>query len=387
MSVYALIMAAGEGKRMGLGINKSMLPLWGVPMVWHTMEAFSGLVDGVVVVTRGEDIGAMCALLPNTVIVEGGKTRQQSVLRGLDALPADAEYVLVHDAARPFVSADLIKNCIESVKRHGSGVASLPVSDTIKQVDVHNMVIQTPPRSSLRAAQTPQAFPVAALKHAIETLEGRGETATDDASAMEAAGHKVFLIEGSAENRKLTTPSDLEWAEWHLSKKEKTWPRVGMGFDVHRLVEGRPLILCGVHIPYEKGLLGHSDADVALHALMDAILGAAAMGDIGGVFSDQDPAYKGAASTDLLKQVVWMTREKGFFTRQADITIVAERPKISPYVPQMRACVAEILSVTLESVNVKATTTEGLGFEGEGKGISAQAVVSVWERHWRGKTF
>ena len=485
MSVYALIMAAGDGKRMGLGVNKAMIPLRGVPMVRRTVEVFAGFVDGVVIVTRGEDIGAMRALMLDTVahdgdidsmcalsfdrrthgedigamralmldmvaydrdidsmcvlssdkrtrgenvdsmrassstkmtqsekintkyappstitVVEGGKTRQQSVLRGLTALPADAEYVLVHDAARPFVSADVIQNCIESVKKHGNGVASVPLCDTIKQVKQDHdkyIVIQTPPRNNLRAAQTPQAFPVTALKRAIEALEALGETASDDASAMEAAGHRVALVEGSEENRKITTPLDLEWAEWYLSKcetaknksqiapsmprknaKYKITPqRVGIGYDVHRLVEGRPLILCGVLIPYEKGLLGHSDADVALHALMDAMLGAAAMGDIGAHFSDRDPAYQNAASTDLLRKVAQMTREKGFFMQQADITIVAEKPRLSPYISDMRARVAEILSVALEKISVKATTTEGLGFEGKGKGISAQAVVSV----------
>ena len=452
MSVYALIMAAGDGKRMGYGVNKAMIPLRGVPMVRRTVEAFTGIVDGVAVVTRSEDINAIRALSPNIVIVEGGKTRQQSVLRGLNALPADAEYVLVHDAARPFVSAEVIQTCINSVKKHGSGVASIPLCDTIKQIKQGNgntTVIRTPSRNGLRAAQTPQAFPVKALKRAIEALEYLGETASDDASAMEAAGHRVILVEGSEENRKITTPLDLEWAEWYLSKNKMIkndtddynttkcetmerdtiecdtmkdranryamrsetssceiaqietmscknerseiarhlpWKdtqyeisrhRVGIGYDVHRLAEGRPLILCGVSIPYEKGLLGHSDADVALHALMDAMLGAAAMGDIGAHFSDRDPAYKGAASTDLLRQVVWMTRGKGFFTRQADITIVAERPRLSPYIDDMRARVAEILSVAVENINVKATTTEGLGFEGEGKGISAQAVVSV----------
>lgn len=377
MSVYALIMAAGEGARMGLGHNKALYPLRGIPIVQRAVDAFSGHVDGIVVVTRAEDLDAVRQLDLSAMIVEGGKTRQQSVLKGLYALPTDTDYVLVHDAARPFVSAELIQACIASAQLHGSGVAGIPVKDTIKRVNSNMNVIESPPRSSLWAAQTPQAFPVKQLINAIETLETRGETATDDASAMEALGYQVILVEGSPDNQKLTTPSDLAWAEWFLSKNERTPPRVGIGYDVHRLVEGRPLILCGVSIPCEKGLLGHSDADVALHALMDAMLGAAAMGDIGTHFSDRDPAFKDAASTDLLKQTIRMIQDNGYYTHQADITIVTERPKINPYIQQMRATVAGILGVPLENVNVKATTTEGLGFEGEGLGISAHALVSV----------
>lgn len=380
MSVYALIMAAGEGARMGLGVNKALFPLRGIAMVRRAVEAFSGLVDGTVVVTRAEDVAPMRALSMPAAIVEGGKTRQQSVLHGLRALPPDAEYVLVHDAARPFVTADVIRRCVESVQLCGSGVASVPVHDTIKRIDASASVLETPPRDSLRAAQTPQAFPVLALTRAIEALESRGETATDDAAAMEAFGYQVALVEGSPDNKKLTTASDLEWAQWYITKNERNHIRVGTGYDAHRLVENRPLVLCGVVIPFEKGLLGHSDADVALHALIDAMLGAAAMGDIGMHFPARDPAYKGASSANLLRQVVTKMSGSGFFTQQADITIVAEGPRLSPFIQEMRECIAKILSVPLDHINVKATTTEGLGFEGEGKGISAHAVVSVL--HW-----
>lgn len=377
MSVWALIMAAGAGARMGLGFNKALMPIDGIPMLQRSAEAFYGIVDGIAVVTRAEDIKAVRELSLRAMVVGGGVTRQQSVLRGLQALPEGAAYVLVHDAARPFVSKEVIQRCIASVKAHGSGVASVPVSDTIKQVGDDNIVIHTPPRASLRAAQTPQAFGVAALRSAIELLESRGETHTDDASAMEATGHMVMLVNGAPENRKITTQADLAWAESFTGGRESPMTRIGIGYDVHRLVAGRPLYLCGICVPSEKGLLGHSDADVALHALTDALLGAAAMGDIGRHFPDTDPAYKGIASSLLLTRTVQLLRDHGFVPQQLDLTIVAEKPKIAPYIPAMAQRVADLLCVPQANVNIKATTTEGLGFEGEGLGISAHAVVIV----------
>ncbi|MCL1964590.1 MAG: 2-C-methyl-D-erythritol 4-phosphate cytidylyltransferase [Firmicutes bacterium] len=375
MSVWALIMAAGSGARMGLGHNKVLAPLAGMPVLARSAAAFNGLVDGKIIVTRAEDMEAVRAMLPSETVVRGGKTRQQSVLRGLEALPARAEIVLVHDAARPLVTRRVIERCIASARAHGSGVAGVPVKDTIKRVDSHGAVWETPPRAALRAAQTPQAFGVVTLRAAIEALEARGEIATDDAAAIEASGGTVYMVEGAETNLKLTTPEDLRMAEWMLGDGPRG--RVGHGYDAHRLVAGRPLILCGVTIPYEKGLLGYSDADVATHALMDALLGAAALGDIGCLFPDNDPAYKGISSMLLLRKVARLLREKGFSIGNADVTIVAQRPKLSPYRDAMVRAVAAALTIPPAAVNIKATTTEGLGFEGEGLGICAFAVSMI----------
>lgn len=372
MSVWALIMAAGSGTRMGTADNKALLPMGGVPVLVRSVRAFDNLVDGVLVVTRAQDMAAVRALLPGMDVIGGGDTRQQSVLRGLKALPREAAVVLVHDAARPFVDRDTISRCKEAVDQYGSGVAAIPVKDTVKQVDAQGIVLATPPREALWAAQTPQAFSVPALTQAIEALEARGETATDDAGAMEAAGWPVRLVPGDYRNIKLTTPEDIRIAEAMTFGGDV---RVGHGYDVHRLVQGRPLVLCGIDIPHEKGLDGHSDADVATHALMDALLGAAALGDIGMHFPDTDMRYRDVSSIALLAQVCALLREKRLHIGNVDVTIAAQRPKLSGYREAMRHALAEAMDVPTDAVSVKATTTEGLGFEGEALGISATAVA------------
>lgn len=377
MSTWALIMAAGMGARMGADRNKVLLPLAGVPVLVRTVQAFAGQVDGIAVVTRQQDREEVQALLPALQVIAGGDTRQASVLAGLCALPQEVEHVLVHDAARPFVDAHTIARCVASVKAHGSAVASVAAKDTIKRVDAEGLVVETPPREALRQAQTPQAFRRAELLQVIEALEQKGITATDDAGAMEAAGHPVRMVEGSYRNIKLTTPEDLAFAEHMLAGGQA---RVGQGYDVHQLVEGRKLILCGVEVPYEKGLLGHSDADVATHALMDAMLGALALGDIGRHFPDTDARYKGIPSIALLEHVVGLLADRGYGVSNADITIVAQRPKLSPYITEMAACIARVLGIAGSQVNVKATTSESLGFEGEGLGISSHAVVLLGRR-------
>lgn len=373
MSTWALVMAAGSGARMGLDTNKVLADLGGMPVLARSVHAFDGEVDGVMVVTRQVDMEDVRAMNLNARLVVGGQTRQQSVRNGLMALPPDAEYVLVHDGARPFVDQGTIRRCIASVQAYGSGVASVPVKDTIKQMGDSNTVLYTPDRASLRIAQTPQAFRVKDLMSAIEVMERNGRSATDDAGAMEASGVTVHMVDGSYANIKLTTREDLAVAQHYLNAPPML--RVGQGYDVHKLVEGRRLILCGIDVPYEKGLLGHSDADVATHALMDAILGAAGLGDIGRHFPDTDARYKDVSSIVLLEQVVATVAAKGYITGNADITIVAQRPKLMPYLEKMTAEIARVLGVSGGQVNVKATTTEGLGFEGEGLGISAHAVV------------
>lgn len=372
MSFWALIMAAGSGSRMGLETNKVLAELNGMTVLERSVRAFDGEVDGRVVVVRGEDAEQIRTLGLDAKIVTGGATRQQSVLNGLRALPEGAQYVLIHDAARPFVDKDTIHRCIRGAQACGSAVAGVPVKDTIKQIGPNGVIIRTVPRDTLRAAQTPQAFAVGALTQALSALEAQGRTMTDDAGAMEAAGHTVHMVDGAWENIKLTTPEDLAFAAYQIGGNQM---RIGHGFDAHRLVYGRKLVLCGVEIPYDKGLMGHSDADVATHALMDALLGAAALGDIGKTFPDTDIQYEGISSLLLLQRVRQMLMDTGWALSNADLTIIAQRPKLSEYIPQMVEQLCGALETQPGQINIKATTTEGLGYEGDCLGISAHAVV------------
>ena len=382
----AVIVAAGRGERMGLGRNKAFAPLCGAPVIVHTVRALreTGLFDGGIVVVTGEsDMDEMRALLrgEGVILAAGGADRQESVRRGLERCPAQADIIAIHDGARPLVTREVVEQTVLSARRFGSGVAAVPLKDTVKRVDEQGVALETPPRDALRAVQTPQTFDAALIRRAHEAgLDG--PRATDDAALVERLGEKVYLTQGDAENIKLTTPEDMLLAEQVLlrrggARKGECAVHIGHGYDVHRLVEGRKLILCGVEVPYERGLLGHSDADVALHALMDALLGAAALGDIGRHFPDTDPAYAGADSTKLLDHVVALLAREGYRVENVDVTIIAQRPKLKDFIERMRACVAEHLRVDVGCVNVKATTTEKLGFEGEGLGISSHAVACI----------
>lgn len=379
---YVILLAGGSGARMGAGRNKVLLPLVRESVLSRAARAFAGLADGMVVVSRPEDQAAIRADLTASgafpgpmCIVPGGDTRQASVWHGLQALPPEVTHVLIHDGARCLVDEGTIRRAMEAAQRCGSGVAAVPVVDTIKQADEGWRVAATPDRASLRAVQTPQAFRVELIRRAHLAAQAEGYLGTDDASLLEHMGLPVQLTEGHRRNIKLTTPEDMTMAEAMLSSMPGLPAlRVGQGYDVHRLVPGRPLILCGVTVPHTTGLLGHSDADVALHALMDAMLGAAALGDIGRHFPDTDERYRGISSMALLSRVVALLDEHRLRVVNADVTIVAQRPKLLPHIPQMRENVACALNLPLERVNVKATTTEGLGFEGREEGISAQAV-------------
>ncbi len=379
----AIILGGGSGQRMGAKCNKVLLPIAGKSMIVRSVEAFVPLVEQVVVVSREEDMPVMASELAqnglDVPMVSGGATRQESVWRGLQALSGQCGGVLVHDGARCLVTADVIQRCMVSVEKCGTGVAAVPVTDTIKTVSDANIALDTPNRASLRAVQTPQGFKVDLLRRAHEQAQRDGFLGTDDASLVERLGVPVQLTEGSRRNIKLTAPEDLLMAEAFFAEQALPALRVGQGYDVHRLVEGRPLILCGVSIPHTLGLLGHSDADVALHALMDAMLGAMALGDIGKHFPDTDEAYRGISSMLLLRHVVALLKAHHARVTNCDVTIVAQKPKLLPYIPQMRQNVADALELPLARVNIKATTTEKLGFEGEEKGISAQAVCMVQE--------
>jgi 2-C-methyl-D-erythritol 4-phosphate cytidylyltransferase/2-C-methyl-D-erythritol 2,4-cyclodiphosphate synthase len=368
---------------MNASVNKTLLPLCGKSVIRRSVEAFAGLTDEMTVVCHPDaeedlirEVSAAALSFP-VRFVTGGDTRQQSVLNGLRAFDfGENDVVLVHDAARCLVSPEVIGNVIRSVKECGSGVPGVPASSTYKLCDERGFVELTPDRSRLFEVQTPQGFFARDLLAASLRASEEGWLGTDDAMLMEHYGHAVRIVPGSKANLKLTTPEDLLTAGLFL-KGGRSSVRVGMGYDVHRLVEGRRLVLCGVEIPWSLGLLGHSDADVALHALMDAMLGACGLGDIGRHFPDTDDRFKGISSLLLLKETDRLMKEAGFSLVNADITIVAQKPKLLPYIPQMVRTVAEALGKEDAAVNIKATTTEKLGFEGREEGISAYAVCMV----------
>lgn len=377
----AIILGGGSGQRMGAKCNKVLLPIAGKSMIVRSVEAFVPLVEQVVVVSREEDMPAMASELAqnglDVSVVSGGATRQESVWRGLQALSGQCDGVLVHDGARCLVTADVIQRCMASVEECGTGVAAVPVTDTIKTVSDANIALDTPNRTSLRAVQTPQGFKTDLLRQAHEQAQRDGFLGTDDASLVERLGIPVQLTEGNRRNIKLTTPEDLLMAEAFFAEQALPALRVGQGYDVHRLVEDRPLILCGVTVPHTLGLLGHSDADVALHALMDAMLGAMALGDIGKHFPDTDPAYAGADSLQLAQHVARIMREKGWKIVNIDSTLLCQKPKLAPYIPAMRENLAAAFGMPVDAVSVKATTEEHLGFTGEGLGIAAHAVALI----------
>ena len=383
MSCWVVIVAAGRGRRAGLGVNKVFHPLNGRSVLGRCLDAIqrSGRFDGAVVVLSAEDEARFEALRaeegPFDIVkrtVAGGETRRDSVCNGLLALPEDTEIVAIHDAARPFVSVGIIDATIESARTWGSGVISTPVVDTIKQIGPDGRVFSLD-RSALRAVQTPQTFEYHSILKAHLRAREEGLAVTDDAMLYEHYYGDVRLVtaDDATENIKLTTKKDFD----ALEQARMPDVRVGQGYDAHRLVQGRMLVLCGVEVPHDRGLDGHSDADVAAHALMDALLGALGLGDIGRHFPDSDPQYRGADSMKLLDTVMAMVSGRGYRVSNADVTIVAQRPKLACYIPQMRENLARGLNATTDRVNVKATTTERMGFEGEELGISAQAVVLI----------
>jgi 2-C-methyl-D-erythritol 4-phosphate cytidylyltransferase/2-C-methyl-D-erythritol 2,4-cyclodiphosphate synthase len=381
--VAALVVAAGRGSRFGGERPKQYAELGGRPLLRHSLEAFarSPGIDAVTAVIHPDDrelYDRAAAGLELGEPVAGGATRRESVRRGLESLQSMApDKVLIHDGARPLVSAAVIARVLAALETAPGAVAALPVTDTLKRAE-GGRIAGTQPREGLWRAQTPQGFRYADILAAHRSAEqsAPSDELTDDAAAAERAGIPVTLVEGGAENIKVTTADDLARAErWLAGGLGET--RVGQGFDVHRFGPGDHVMLCGVSIPHEAGLQGHSDADVGLHALTDAILGALGEGDIGSHFPPTDPQWSGADSGLFLARARDLVAARSGRIVHVDVSLICQAPKVGPHREAMRARIAELLEIEPARVSVKATTTEGLGFTGRREGIAAQAVASL----------
>lgn len=372
--ISAIILAAGSGSRMGT--DKMLCSLCGKSVISCTIQKFLECerIEEIIVVASKENINIIKEEIQklsinNCRVIMGGSTRGESSYCGIRE--AKGEYVLIHDGARPLVSAEIINSVVDGAINCGAAAPGCTPKDTIKKVE-NGFVCETYERSSLVNIQTPQGFKKEVIKKAYEDF---GFNETDDCAVYEKTGAKVFVCEGSYENIKITTPSDIIIAENLIKKERSASMRIGTGFDTHKLTEGRKLIIGGVEIPFEKGLLGHSDADVLIHAIIDALLGAAALGDIGTHFPDNCDDYKGISSIELLKRTAKLLNESGYGISNIDSTIIAQAPKMAPHIKAMRENIAKALGIEENSVSVKAKTNEHMGFTGRGEGIEARAVA------------
>ncbi len=388
--VAAVVAAGGTGTRISAGVPKQFLELAGRPILLRTVERIAAFeeVAQIVIALPAEHIAAAQALvagIPLDIPVEcicGGSNRQASVRLGVERTDSGADIILVHDAVRPFCDIETIKRVVDAAWRKGGAVPALPATETIQRVSRGGRVLRTPPREELYAIQTPQCFRAAVLRGALEKAEAAGFLGTDESSVVRWAGHPVVVVPGSPENIKITRRVDLLLGEALLSagrsaagQENDLMIRIGQGTDYHRLVAGRKLVLGGVEIPYEMGLEGHSDADALSHAICDALLGAAALGDIGRHFPDSDPAHRNRSSLEFLREVREKIAGVGWKPRNVDATILAQRPRLAPFIEEMKRNIAASLGLAADEVNIKATTTEGMNAEGRGEGISAQAVA------------
>ena len=377
----AVIVAAGRGERLGATIPKAFVAVAGVPMLLHAARrvALSPEVGRIVVVVGALDVDRARVLLMQhgvrnvTAVVPGGAHRQDSVFAGLSHL-GEAPVAVVHDGARPLVPPDVVTAVIQAAAEAGAASAGLPVRETVKLVDGAD-TRQTLDRDRLWVAHTPQAFRTALLREAHHRAKAEGFYGTDDAVLVERLGYAVRMVEDSPRNLKVTVPADLDLAEAYAGQRQMV--RTGIGYDAHRLALGRLLRVGGVEIPWPRGLAGHSDADVLAHAIMDALLGAAGLGDLGRHFPPGDPAFRGADSIELLCRVTAMAAGAGWRVVHVDSTVLAEAPRLAPYIPQMQERLAAALGVDSSAVNIKATTTEGMGAIGRGEGIAAHAVATL----------
>jgi len=382
MYVSAILAAGGRGLRLGHAQPKQLLEIAGRPILERSVSLLQEHpdVDEVIVALPEELVENPPAYLLNTTkplrVVKGGARRQDSVAAAFRLVSDRADVVVVHDAARPFATSGLLTKTIAAAAEFGAALAALEARDTVKKV-ADGVVSATLDRHTIFLAQTPQAFRRDVLRDAL-AVSG---DATDEAALAERAGHPVRIVAGEASNIKVTTPEDLVIAEaiGRGGKAARTG-RAGMGYDLHRFVEGRPLILGGVTIPFDRGLAGHSDADAVCHAVTDAILGAAGAGDIGRHFSDTDPRWKGASSVDLLRRAVEMVHAEGLAVGNVDATVILERPKLAPHIDQMRANLAAVLGVSIDRVSIKGKTNEGLGEIGRGEAIAVHAIALVRSR-------
>lgn len=381
MKTIALIVAAGRGTRIGGDIPKQYLPLLGEPILRHSLRAFMQTpgIDGIRAVIHPDDRDLYDQAAAGFDLLEpvpGGSSRQESVRQGLESLRAlKPDQVLIHDGARPLITPEIIGTTLAALVETAGAIAAVPMPDTLKRESKQNIAAEGPERTGLWRAQTPQTFRYAAILAAHQAATGL--ELTDDAAVAERAGIGVKLVLGSEENLKVTNPADLARAE-KLMLARLSDIRAGQGYDVHAFGDAdRKLMLGGIEIPHTRGLAGHSDADVALHAITDAVLGAIGDGDIGQHFPPSNERWRGAPSDQFLAHAISLVRAKGGAITHIDLTIICEAPKIGPHRPAMRQRIAAITDLPLERISVKATTTEKLGFTGREEGIAAQAIATV----------
>ena len=388
MHVAAIIAAGGRGLRLGADRPKQFLDIGGRSILELSVAALaaSDRINEIVIALPAEHLDAESKTLKNLfkglAFVSGGERRQDSVANAFAKTSPKADVILIHDAARPFVTQDVIARAIDGAKNHGAAIVAVPAKDTVKQTgdanpDGSRLVRGTIPRDSVYLAQTPQAFRRDILTRAL--TEGASIDATDEAMLVERLGVPVHVVEGDARNIKITTSEDLERARLDLdgdgfSRRLNTM-RIGTGYDLHTLIAGRPLILAGVRIDFDRGLSGHSDADIVCHAVTDAVLGAAAAGDIGRLFPDTEPKWKDADSIMMLKGAVAKVKEKGYRVSNVDVTVIAQQPKLLAYLDAMRANLAAALEIDPSAVSVKAKTNEGVDSMGRGESMACHAVA------------
>lgn len=371
MKTQVIIAAAGHGERARQNGNKLFSVIHGDSVIKKTVSVFDEIdeINGIIIVYRKGELetikNELIGVKKEIVFVEGGNTRFQSVKNGLGK--ADCDIVLIHDGARPFIDKETVLSCIESVKNFGTGIVAVPLTDTLLECDEDGNIFSSSRKGKFKA-QTPQAFYLKDIRRAYD-LAKEEENFTDDSGVYIKYIGKCHVVLGSEKNVKLTYPTDFE-------KNSPTF-KVGNGFDLHILTENRKLILGGIEIPHDKGLLGHSDADVVTHAVMDALLASVSLRDIGYHFSDKDPKYKDANSMELLKTVIAMVKEKGYKPNNLSIVIMAQKPKLSPFVNRITENLANALSLPISSVGVTCTTLEGIGTVGREEGIAAEAYCSV----------
>jgi 2-C-methyl-D-erythritol 4-phosphate cytidylyltransferase/2-C-methyl-D-erythritol 2,4-cyclodiphosphate synthase len=379
----AIVAAGGRGARVGAGRPKQFLEIGGRSILELSVGALaaSDRIDEIIVALPAEHLDyakARGASSKPLTVVAGGRRRQDSVANAFAKSSRHADLIVIHDAARPFVTADVIARTVDAAQAHGAAIAAIPVRDTVKQTtdpgdDGSRPIRATIPRDTIFLAQTPQAFRRDVLARAIEA--GKSIDATDEAMLVERLGLPVHVVEGDVRNVKITTQEDLATA--HAVALRTSMIRIGNGYDLHKLVAGRPLILAGVRIPFALGLLGHSDADIVCHAVTDAILGAAGLGDIGRLFPDTDPKWKDADSIALLQGAVARLHDAGYRVSNVDVTVVAQKPKLLPYLDEMRANLATALGIEPGAVSVKGKTNEGVDSMGQGESMAAQAVALI----------